>query len=212
MDRHRLACGDSASERLPFGAGFALRESHGLGMVRKVRNVKKTVLVLAGLGFATIGFSTGVSAQDGVRRPPAVFLTGGWSTPEVDSLAGGSVIGVGLELPLADWAMIVPTVQRRESAFPTFTKPTWALDFAFQTYRDFGRISPYLGFALGAAFDLRDERAFTEDFVVATYGGMAGARYSLSRHLVVRGEGRYRFLDGFDQGTLLTTVGIGWLF
>lgn len=181
-------------------------------MVRKVRNVKKTLLVLAGLAIATVGFSEEVSAQDGVRRPPAVFLTGGWSTPEVDSLAGGVVMGVGLELPLADWAMVVPTVQRRVSEYPTFSKPTWAVDFGFQAYRDFGALSPYLGFALGAAFDLRDERTFTEDFVVATYGGMAGIRYSLTRRIVVRGEARYRLLDGLEQGTLLTTFGVGWVF
>lgn len=201
-----------ASERLPVRRREPLRESHGLGMVRKVRNVIRTVLVLAAMGAASVGMATEVAAQDGVRRPPAIFLSGGWSTPEIDSLSGGMVMGAGLELPLADWAMIVPSVQRRESKFPTFTKPTWAVDFAFQGYRDFGKLSPYIGFALGAAFDLRDERTFAEDFVIATYGGMAGLRYALLDHVVVRGEARYRYLDGFDQGTLLTTFGLGWVF
>ena len=176
-----------------------------------------------GLGAAAIAVvfamgATEASAQDrdpaadGVRRAPAVVLRAGHFGAEADSLDAGLVVGVGFELPLSNWAMLRPSVARRTVGWPSEDRAEWLLDFGAQFERRVGDLYPFVGVSLGALFDLRDERAFTEEYVVATYGTMAGARWEFSDRLGIRGEAHWRWIDGFEHGALSTTAGLALRF
>lgn len=171
------------------------------------------------LSMAMFGWgAAGVLAQDpvdgdGVRRPPAVSVHAGWFGAEADSLEAGPTVGISFAFPLASWIVLSPQVDRRTVVWPgDDTRAEWILDFAVQAEYSVGAWAPYAGLSVGAVFDFRDERAFSEEYVIDAYGAMGGVRWSLTDRIGAKAEARWRFLDGWEDGALATTAGISWRF
>ncbi len=178
--------------------------------------VRRGVGVLMALAIG-LGGASGISAQadddgQGVLRMPAILIYGGMAGTAIDSVDAGPVIGVAVDLPLASWIILSPSLDRRIERWPDGDRPQWMLDFAFQAERRMGALRPYAGVALGAAFDFRDDRRISEEYFQSTYQAMGGVRWDLFSGLMVRGEARWRFFDGFEDGKGQVTAGLGWSF
>jgi hypothetical protein len=173
------------------------------------------VVVTAGMILASD--AGGLVAQDSPLPNPALSLIGGTMSFDngIDSISvdNAAVVGLRFELPLSRIFTLEPGVEHA-----TWTDPDevdqirWTVDFAMHAEWAFGRFVPYAGGNLGTTFNFADDRPADADFVSALYGGHAGLRVEVIPHLLLRGEVRHRWYDGFDASQTLYAAGVGWRF
>jgi hypothetical protein len=146
---------------------------------------------------------------------PALVLTGGVVSADLSSEAptsDGTVFGLRLDFPLASWIVLEPSIERLSLDVGDDTSVRWQLDFGLWGELPVGAIRPYVGAALGALVWPGDQRPPEEDFVIATYGGMAGLLYDVTDRVGLRGEARMRWLDGLKTKTTTFDAGLSWRF
>lgn len=145
---------------------------------------------------------------------PGMTLVAGVISPDLADGAGapddGTMIGVRLDLPLASWIVLEPSAERLDLGGGGDTR--WQVDFGVRAEASVGRVRPYAGGSAGALLWPGDARPTDADFVVATYGILAGVRVPLGSRFGVRGEGRFRWLDGLERSTTTVDAGVSWRF
>lgn len=159
----------------------------------------------------------GLRAQDDVEvlpSPGVALVVGAVNTDfgEVDPADGGTAVGLRFDLPLASVVVLEPSVERVSLDTSDEASVRWQLDFAVRGEVPLGRLRPFAGLAVGALLWPGDARPAAADFVVATYGGLAGARWRATSRLDLRGEVRLRWLDGLESTTTTFDAGVGWRF
>ncbi|NNF39554.1 MAG: hypothetical protein HKN71_12860, partial [Gemmatimonadetes bacterium] len=128
----------------------------------------------------------------------------------------GVVFGVRLDLPLGSHLVLEPSGERlaldytRDGGEETSVR--WQADFALRGELPLGRVRPFAGGSLGALLWPGEARAPEDDFVTATYGGLAGVAVSLTERIGVRSEVRLRWLDGLESRTTTLAAGLYWRF
>jgi hypothetical protein len=151
-------------------------------------------------------------------NPGIALVAGTVSTDfgESDPTGNGTLFGVRLDLPLWSHVVLEPSAERLALDYVNEgseeTSVRWQADFAVRGELPLGRIRPFVGGSLGALLWPGDARAPEDDFVTATYGGLAGATVALTDRIGLRGEARLRWLDGLESRTTTLAAGLSWRF
>ena len=170
--------------------------------------------MVAFLGWVILPVASQAQTDEAVLPSPRMVLLAGAVTTDFNGATGGdgSVLGMRLDLPLGDHAILEPSLERLSLDGDPEKQVRWHVDFGVRTEIAVGSVRPYLGAALGALLWPGDNRPTTEEFVVATYGGTAGLRYDVTDRIGLRGEARRRWLDGLESSTTTFGVGLSWRF
>lgn len=150
---------------------------------------------------------------------PGVALVAGVVSTDFgdgDPTGDGVVFGMRLDLPLGSHLVLEPSAERLALDYAgddgEDTSVRWQADFALRGEVPLGRVRPFAGGSLGALLWPSDTRAPEDDFVTATYGGLVGAALMLTDRVGVRGEARFRWLDGLESRTTTLAAGLSWRF
>ena len=178
-------------------------------------NTVRFASVLAAL--LTLGLGSSAAAQTSAQATaslrPSVSLSGGAFQYDLSGTGTAPMIAARAELPLsrhflAEGGLTVARPEQQFGATTTFIVPEAQLQ-AQLPLAD-GRIAPYLGAGVGAAFDRRT-RALGGTQTDLSVSGATGVRYWVTDQLGLRAELRARGIGtGFEGAAAEWTLGTSW--